>query len=108
MRVRVRAAWALQAVTAPPGDDWAVALSLCRLRYTVRQLALAGRIVAAANPHRRVPSYVDVGRAILGDWTMFFIYPGVVLTLLGVCAVYMGLIGGCSGVGCVHGPHRWV
>jgi hypothetical protein len=65
--------------------------------YTVKQLAEAGRIVAKANPHRRAPSYVDVGKAILGDWTKYFIYPGVILTLLGVCAVYLDLIGAAGG-----------
>ena len=61
--------------------------------YTINQLALAGRIVAKANPNRRVPTYVDVGRAIIGEWTKPITYFGVVATLIGVCAVYLDFIG---------------
>jgi amino acid permease len=61
--------------------------------FTINQLAEAGRIVARANPHRRVPTYVDVGHAILGSWTKPITYFGVVATLIGVCAVYLDFIG---------------
>lgn len=61
--------------------------------YTINQLAEAGRIVAKANPRRRVPTYVDVGHAIIGKWTRPITYVGVVATLIGVCAVYLDFIG---------------
>lgn len=61
--------------------------------YTINQLAEAGRIVAKANPGRRIPTYVDVGHAIIGEWTRPITFLGVILTLFGVCAVYLDIIG---------------
>jgi proton-coupled amino acid transporter len=61
--------------------------------YTINQLAEAGRIVAKANAHRRVPTYVDVGHAIVGKWSRPVTFFGVVATLIGVCAVYLDFIG---------------
>ena len=71
--------------------------------YTINQLAQAGRMVKRANPQRRDPTYVDVGHAILGRPASVVIGLGVVLTILGVCAVYLDFIGTLAAAVVGHG-----